>query len=105
MDSMDSAVSDTSPRRLARIAGGLYLINILGGAFAIGVVPAVVVDAFCTSGTFATLVDHVRARLGGIIDVVALPLPAGFSQHTTAYADVIAGLQTVPSAHERHGTS
>jgi hypothetical protein len=25
------AMSDTSPRRLARIAGALYLINIVGG--------------------------------------------------------------------------
>jgi hypothetical protein len=31
---MDS-VTDGAPRRLARIAGGLYLINIVGGAFAI----------------------------------------------------------------------
>jgi hypothetical protein len=30
----------TSPRRLARIAGALYLINIVAGAFAIGLVPA-----------------------------------------------------------------
>jgi hypothetical protein len=29
-----------SPRRLARIAGALYLINIVGGAFAIGIVQA-----------------------------------------------------------------
>jgi hypothetical protein len=39
---MDS-IADGSPRRLARIAGGLYLINILGGAFAITVVPAMLV--------------------------------------------------------------
>ncbi|HEY3611692.1 MAG TPA: DUF4386 domain-containing protein [Pseudonocardiaceae bacterium] len=36
---MDSVVGG-SPRRLARIAGVLYLINIVGGAFAIGFVPA-----------------------------------------------------------------
>ena len=30
----------TSPRRLARIAGGLYLLNIVAGFIAIGVVPA-----------------------------------------------------------------
>ena len=36
---MDS-IADTSPRQLARVAGGLYLINILLGAFAIGIVPA-----------------------------------------------------------------
>ena len=35
----DSLLGD-SPRRLARVAGWLYLINIVGGAFAIGVVPA-----------------------------------------------------------------
>lgn len=36
---MDS-VTGGSPRRLARIAGILYLVNIVGGAFAIGFVPA-----------------------------------------------------------------
>ena len=39
MDSLTSA----SPRALARTAGALYLINILGGAFAITVVPAMLV--------------------------------------------------------------
>src|SRR5438270_861817 len=33
---MDS-IGETSPRRLARMAGLLYLINIIGGAFAIGI--------------------------------------------------------------------
>jgi hypothetical protein len=33
-------VAGASPRRLARLAGALYLVNIIGGAFAIGVVPA-----------------------------------------------------------------
>ena len=36
---MDS-VTGGSPRQLARIAGALYLINIVGGAFAIGFVRA-----------------------------------------------------------------
>ena len=36
---MDS-VTGASPRQLARIAGALYLINIVGGAFAIGFVRA-----------------------------------------------------------------
>jgi uncharacterized protein DUF4386 len=39
------AIDQWSPRRLARIAGGLYLVNILLGAFAIGVVPAIVIVA------------------------------------------------------------
>ena len=33
-------IAEASPRRLARIAGGLYLLNIVAGFFAIGLVPA-----------------------------------------------------------------
>ena len=33
----------TSPRRLARAVGGLYLVNIVLGAFAIGVVPSMLI--------------------------------------------------------------
>ena len=36
-----SYFAGTSPRRLARVAGAVYLVNIIGGAFAIAVVPAV----------------------------------------------------------------
>jgi hypothetical protein len=39
---MDS-VTGASPRQLARTAGALYLVNIVFGAFAIGVVPAVLI--------------------------------------------------------------
>src|ERR671932_83947 len=45
-------IAETSPRQLARIAGALYLINILGGAFAIGFFPAMLVvsgDAVATA--------------------------------------------------------
>ena len=41
---MDS-VTGASPRQLARIAGALYLINIVGGAFAIGFVHATLFDS------------------------------------------------------------
>src|SRR5205085_6820966 len=41
---MDS-IAGTPPRQLARIAGVLYLINIVLGAFAISIVPAIVVVA------------------------------------------------------------
>jgi Domain of unknown function (DUF4386) len=37
------SVTGASPRQLARIAGALYLINIVGGAFAITIVPALIV--------------------------------------------------------------
>jgi len=36
-------IAGASPRRLARIGGGLYLVNILAGAFSIGVVPSLLV--------------------------------------------------------------
>lgn len=39
---MDS-VTGASPRQLARTAGGLYLVNIVFGAFAIGIVPAMLI--------------------------------------------------------------
>lgn len=34
------SLAGSSPRRLARIAGALYLVNIVAGAFAIGLVPS-----------------------------------------------------------------
>ena len=39
---MDS-ITGASPRQLARTAGALYLVNIVAGAFAIGVVPSILV--------------------------------------------------------------
>ena len=39
---MDS-VAGASPRQMARIAGALYLINIVFGAFALGVVPTILI--------------------------------------------------------------
>jgi hypothetical protein len=50
--------ADTSPRQLARIAGALYLINILGGAFAIGFVPATLV----VSGDAAATAHNIQAH-------------------------------------------
>ena len=47
-----------SPRRLARMAGALYLINIVGGAFAIGFVPALVV----VSGDAAATAHNIQAH-------------------------------------------
>ena len=54
MESIDRA----SPSRLARIAGGLYLVNIVGGFFAIGVVPAVTVVA----GDFAATAHNIQSN-------------------------------------------
>ena len=54
---MDS-VTGASPRQLARMAGVLYLINILGGAFAIGIVPAMLV----VSGDAAATAHNIQAH-------------------------------------------
>ena len=54
---MDS-IADGSPGRLARIAGSLYLINILGGAFAITVVPAMLV----VQGDLAATAQNIQAH-------------------------------------------
>src|SRR5919202_6304990 len=61
---MDS-VAGASPRQLARMAGVLYLINILAGAFAIGVVPAMVVVAGDAAATAHNIQTHeLLYRLG-----------------------------------------
>jgi Domain of unknown function (DUF4386) len=50
--------ADASPRYLARIAGALYLLNILGGFFAIGVVPAMLV----VPGDAAATLENIQAN-------------------------------------------
>jgi Domain of unknown function (DUF4386) len=79
---MDS-IADTSPRRLARIAGALYLINIVLGAFAIGIVPAVIAvgpDAAATAHNIQT--HELLYRLGlaahVVVTVTNVPLAVIF---------------------------
>src|ERR671928_245890 len=79
---MDS-IADTSPRRLARIAGALYLINIVLGAFAIGIVPAIIAvgpDAAATAHSIRT--HELLYRLGltahVVVTVTNVPLAVIF---------------------------
>ena len=51
-------LAGASPRQLARIAGGLYLLNIVAGFFAIGVVPA----ALVVSGDAAATVHNIQTN-------------------------------------------
>jgi Domain of unknown function (DUF4386) len=65
---------EASPRHLARIAGGLYLIVIIAGAFAIGYVPATIVvpsDAVATAHNIQT--KELLYRLGLMAHVIILP--------------------------------
>jgi hypothetical protein len=54
---MDS-LGGGSPRQLARMAGALYLINILGGAFAITIVPAMLVVEGDLAATAQNIQTH-----------------------------------------------
>ena len=67
---MDS-IAGTAPRQLARIAGALYLINIVLGAFAISIVPAIVVVAGDAAATAHNIQTHeLLYRLGLVAHLV-----------------------------------
>lgn len=51
-------IARASARQLARIAGGLYLMNIVGGAFAIGIVPAMLVVTGDASARVHNIQSH-----------------------------------------------
>src|SRR5918912_223125 len=77
------SIADTSPRRLARTAGALYLINIVLGAFAIGIVPAIIAvgpDAATTAHNIQT--HELLYRLGlaahVLVTVTNVPLAVIF---------------------------
>jgi membrane-associated PAP2 superfamily phosphatase len=55
---MMDRIAAASPRQLARTAGGLYLINILGGFFAIGLVPGLLM----VSGDAAATAHNIQAN-------------------------------------------
>ena len=77
------SVAGASPRRLARMAGALYLINIGGGAFAISIVPALIV----VQGDIVATANNVQShellyRLGlaahVVVTVTNIPLAVIF---------------------------
>src|SRR5438309_8112698 len=66
-------IATASPRQLARTAGGLYLANIVLGAFAIGVVPATIFVAGDAAATAHNIqANEVLYRLGIVAHVVIL---------------------------------
>ena len=64
---MDASVADTSPRQLARIAGTLYLINIVAGAFAIGFVRSTLVVPDDAAATAYTIQTHELLYRSGLV--------------------------------------
>src|SRR6266446_10753086 len=70
---MMERIANGSPRQLARIAGGLYLIVIVGGFFAFGYVPSNTV----VGGDAAATADNLQAhellyRLGISVHIITL---------------------------------
>jgi hypothetical protein len=57
-EALMESVSEVSPRRLARMAGVLYLVNIVGGAFAITIVPSMLV----VNGDVAATAQNIQAH-------------------------------------------
>ena len=73
------AKDGTSPRQLARIAGALYLINIVGGAFAISIVPAMLLVTGNAAATAHNIQTHELLYRSGlamhvVVTVTNIPL-------------------------------
>lgn len=73
-------IAGASPPHLARIAGGLYLINIVGGAFAIGYIPAMLVVSGDAAATAHNIQAHellYRSGLAVHMIILATNIPMG----------------------------
>src|SRR5690242_3164562 len=68
--SLRDSTADASPRRLARIAGALYLVNIVLGAFVLGVVPAMLVAPDPATTAHNIQPHELLYRLGLVAHVV-----------------------------------
>jgi probable F420-dependent oxidoreductase len=58
-------------------------------------VPDEVLDGFCISGTWDTIVDAIRPRLGGLIDVLSFPAPPEGYDDDPRYRAVLDGLRAL----------
>src|SRR6516162_6699069 len=68
-------IAGAPPPHLARIAGGLYLIIIVGGFFAIGYVPAALVVPGNAAATAHNILTHeLLYRLGLAVHIIILPI-------------------------------
>jgi hypothetical protein len=66
---MDS-ITGASPRQMARTAGALYLVNIVAGAFAIGLVPAMLVVPDMATTVHNIQTHELLYRLGLVAHIV-----------------------------------
>jgi Domain of unknown function (DUF4386) len=73
-------IAGESPRQLARIAGVLYLINVIVGAFAIGYVPAAIVVPGDAAATARNILTHeLLYRAGLVAHLIVLPTNIGLA--------------------------
>ena len=71
-------IAAATPRQLARTAGGLYLINILGGFFAIGLVPGLLFVAGDASATAHNIQANELLYRLGIVAHIAINVTSVF---------------------------
>ncbi len=64
------------------------------------VVPDDVLDEFCVSGTYDTIVAGIKARSAGIVDCIGFPLPQNLDAPSDDYLSALNDLRTITSASE-----
>src|SRR6516162_5117061 len=77
---MSARMTGISPRTLARTAGGIYVLNVVGGPFAIGYVSAAILVPGDAAATARNLLAHellYRVGLLAHLIIVALNVPLG----------------------------
>jgi hypothetical protein len=67
-------MNEASPRRLARMAGGLYLINIVFGFFAIGYIPAAIFVTGDAAATAHNIQTHELLYRSGLVAHILVTL-------------------------------
>lgn len=67
-------MTEASPRRLARMAGGLYLINIVLGFFAIGYIPAAIFVTGDAAATAHNIQTHELLYRSGLVAHIVVTL-------------------------------
>ncbi|MHB8645109.1 MAG: TIGR03617 family F420-dependent LLM class oxidoreductase [Thermomicrobiales bacterium] len=64
------------------------------------VVPDAVLDEFCVSGTYDTIISGIKARSEGWVDCVGFPLPADPAAPSDDYLRALDGLRQITTASE-----
>lgn len=77
---LTSRIAEASPQQLARIAGGIYIINVVAGALIIGYIPTTIIVPGNPAATAHNIVAHELLYRSGLLVhliIVALNVPLG----------------------------